>query len=143
MGMIKIYQGKSKSTKKKPGWQKPDILLLAWLKSVQTMSSGISKPKKACTKKIEVVASGPVIAAERLQKGHSLSTIGGAGTKPVARPEIMYKDNPEMLERELKARERKFATAPAYNKGPAQLICRNFQDMMPEDIVGKKIFIAK
>lgn len=106
MSMIKIYQGKSKSTKKKPGWQKQEAEYQAWLKSVQTMSSGISKPKKACAKKIEVVASGPVIAAERLQKGHSLSTFGGAGTKPVARPEIMYKDNPEMLERELKARER-------------------------------------
>lgn len=86
--------------------QKQEAEYQAWLKSVQTMSSGISKPKKACAKKIEVVASGPVIAAERLQKGHSLSAFGGAGTKPVARPEIMYKDNPEMLERELKARER-------------------------------------
>ena len=76
--MIKIYQGKSRSKK-----QNIRLGLRA------SMSSGISKPKKACAKKIEVVASGPVIAAERLQKGHSLSAFGGAGTKPVARPEIM------------------------------------------------------
>ena len=90
--MIKIYQGKSRSKK-------------------QNIRLGLraSRPcrlESRNRRKIEVVASGPVIAAERLQKGHSLSTFGGAGTKPVARPEIMYKDNPEMLERELKARER-------------------------------------
>lgn len=52
------------------------------------------------------IVSAPVIDKERLHRGNSLSAFGGAGTKPVARPEIMYKDNPEMLERELKARER-------------------------------------
>lgn len=98
------------------------------------MSSGISKPKKEATKRIEVVVSGPVIAADRLQKGHSLNTFGGAATKPVHRPEIMYKDDPEMLKRELKARERKFATAPAYNKGGAVLVT----DEMMKDIAAGK-----
>ena len=134
MGMIKIYQGKSKPAKKKPGWQQKEAEYQAWLKSVQTMSSGITKPKKAATKRVEVVVSGPVIAVERLQKGHSLQTFGGAGTKPVNRPEIMYKDNPEMLARELKARERKFATAPAYNKGGSVLIT----DEMMKDITAGK-----
>lgn len=134
MGMIKIYQGKSKPAKKKPGWQKQEAEYQAWLKSVQSMSSGISKPKKEATKRIEVVVSGPVIAADRLQKGHSLNTFGGAATKPVHRPEIMYKDDPEMLKRELKARERKFATAPAYNKGGAVLVT----DEMMKDITAGK-----
>lgn len=134
MGMMKIYQGKSKSTKKKPGWQKQEAEYQAWLKSVQSMSSGISKPKKEATKRIEVVVSGPVIAADRLQKGHSLNTFGGAATKPVHRPEIMYKGDPEMLKRELKARERKFATAPAYNKGGAVLVT----DEMMKDIAAGK-----
>lgn len=134
MGMIKIYQGKSKPAKKKPGWQQKEAEYQAWLKSVQTMSSGITKPKKAATKRVEVVVSGPVIAVERLQKGHSLQTFGGAGTKPVNRPEIMYKDDPEMLARELKARERKFATAPAYNKGGDVLIT----DEMMKDITAGK-----
>jgi len=134
MGMIKIYQGKSKPAKKKPGWQKQEAEYQAWLKSVQSMSSGISKPKKEATKRIEVVVSGPVIAADRLQKGHSLNTFGGAATKPVHRPEIMYKDDPEMLKRELKARERKFATAPAYNKGGAVLVT----DEMMKDIAAGK-----
>jgi len=133
MGIIKIY-GKSKPAKKKPGWQQKEAEYQAWLKSVQTMSSGITKPKKAATKRVEVVVSGPVIAVERLQKGHSLQTFGGAGTKPVNRPEIMYKDNPEMLARELKARERKFATAPAYNKGGSVLIT----DEMMKDITAGK-----
>lgn len=132
--MIKIYQGKSKPAKKKPGWQKQEAEYQAWLKSVQSMSSGISKPKKEATKRIEVVVSGPVIAADRLQKGHSLNTFGGAATKPVHRPEIMYKDDPEMLKRELKARERKFATAPAYNKGGAVLVT----DEMMKDIAAGK-----
>ena len=134
MGMIKIYQGKSKPAKKKPGRQKQEAEYQAWLKSVQSMSSGISKPKKEATKRIEVVVSGPVIAADRLQKGHSLNTFGGAATKPVHRPEIMYKDDPEMLKRELKARERKFATAPAYNKGGAVLVT----DEMMKDIAAGK-----
>lgn len=133
MGIIKIY-GKSKPAKKKPGWQQQEAEYQAWLKSVQSMSSGISKPKKATTKRVEVVVNGPVIAKDRLQKLPSLKTSGGAGTKPVSRPEIQYKDNPEMLERELRARERKFATAPAYNKGGAVLIT----DEMMKDITAGK-----
>lgn len=133
MSMIKIY-GKSKPAKKKPGWQQQEAEYQAWLKGVQTMSSGITKPKKATTKRVEVVVSGPVIAADRLQKLPSLQTTGGAATKLVHRPEIMYKDDPEMLKRELKARERKFATAPAYNKGGAVLVT----DEMMKDIAAGK-----
>lgn len=134
MSIIKIYQGKSKPAKKKPGWQQKEAEYQAWLKSVQSMTSGISKPKKEIAKRIEVVVSGPVIAKERLQKGNSLITPGGTGTKPVHRPEIVYKDDPEMLKRELKARERKFATAPAYNKGGAVLVT----DEMMKDIAAGK-----
>lgn len=135
--MIKIYQGKSKPAKKKPGWQQKEAEYQAWLKGVssQTLFAPGSKPKmKAATAPVKVVVSGPVIAEDRLQRGHSLNTFGGAGTKPVARPDIMYKDNPEMLERELKARERKFATAPAYNKGGDVLIT----DEMMKDITAGK-----
>lgn len=48
-------------------------------------------------------------------------------------PKVLYKDNPEMLERELKARERKFMTAPAYNKGGDMLVT---PDMMKDIMAG-------
>ena len=135
MGMIKIHQGKSKPAKKKPGWKEREAEYQAWLKGVNTQTLFATKPKlKIPPKKIEVVVSGPVIAPDRLNKGHSLGSFGGSATKPVARPDIMYKDNPEMLERELKARERKFATAPAYNKGGDQLVT----DEMMKDITAGK-----
>ncbi len=138
MGMIKIYQTKSKPAKKKPGWQQKEAEYQAWLKSIQTMSSGISKPKKATTKRIEVVVSGPVIDESRLIKHNSLQTAGGAGTKPVIRPEIMYKDDPELVERERKARERKFAIAPAYNKGPAQFVSEDMDTDMKNGLLRRR-----
>lgn len=48
-------------------------------------------------------------------------------------PRVLYKDNPEMLERELKARERKFMTAPAYNKGGDMLVT---PEMMKDIMAG-------
>lgn len=137
MGMIKIYQGKSKPAKKKPGWQKQEAEYQAWLTSVnsQTLFNPAAKPKtRPTTKVIDPVVKGPVIDPARLQRPNSLNSFGGAGTKPVARPDIVYKDDPKMLERELKARERKFATAPAYNKGGAVLVT---DEMMKDIMAGK------
>ena len=120
MGTIRIFQGKSKSKNRKPGWAKEQAEYEAWLKSVTTMSTNFARTPKPKTVKAAtaVVQNAPVVEKERLNKAPSLSTFGGAGTKPVNRPELMYRDDPEMLERELKARERKFNVAPAYNKGP-------------------------
>lgn len=137
MGMIKIYEGKSKPAKKKPGWEKQQAEYNAWLAKVnsQTLFNPSAKPKmKATTKKIDPVVKGPVVSEDRLNRGSSLKDFGGAGTKPVARPDILYKDDPEMLARELKARERKFATAPAYNKGGDVLVT----DEMMRDITAGK-----
>jgi len=134
MGMIKIYSSKSKPAKKKPGWQKQEAEYQAWLKSVQSMGSGIRTSGLAPKKRIEVVVSAPVVDETRGYRGSSLQTPGGAATKPVHRPEIMYKDDPEMLERELRARERRFTTAPAYNKGGNVLIT----DEMMKDITAGK-----
>lgn len=124
MGMIKIYQGKSKPAKKKPGWQQREAEEAAWLKGLQSMTLS---PKKAnrpkVTKVIQVVVPNtPVVSQDRLNRPPSLGSFGGAGTKPVARPDIMYKDDPELLARELAARERKFNVAPAYNKGGDQFV---------------------
>lgn len=65
---------------------------------------------------------GPVERRSPLDSAPSVSTPGGIAGKTVHRPEITYADRPDMLERELKARQRKFAVAPAYNKGGDVLV---------------------
>jgi hypothetical protein len=124
MGMIKIYQGKSKPAKKKPGWREQEAAEAAWLKGLQAMTVTNRAPHKPKTafKPIQVVVSAPVVPEDRLNRPPSLMTPGGAGTKPVARPDILYKDDPIMLARELEARARKFNVAPAYNKGGDQFV---------------------
>lgn len=131
MAMIKIFQGKSKPAKKKPGWRQAEAEYQAWLNQTKSMTSGIktsSKVKPA--NPIKVTVGAPVVASDRLNRGHSLVTPGGAGTKPVHRPDIVYRDDPELLQRELIARSRKFNVAPIYNKGPLQFI----SDDIDEDI---------
>jgi hypothetical protein len=122
MSIIKIYQGKSKPANKKPGWQKAEAEQQAWLKSVQSITLYSSKSRipnvKAATKKI--IKDTKFVRP--IQEVHSVVNFDGTCTKPVPRPDILYRDDPDMLARELKARERKFATAPAYNKGPAQYV---------------------
>jgi len=92
------------------------------------------KSTKSTLKKIDPVVKEAYIDAERLRKLPSRMTPGDMSTKPVIRPEIMYKGNDEMIEREKEARARKFATAPAYNKGAAQLVT----DEMMRDITAGK-----
>ncbi len=128
MSVIRIYQGKSKPAKKKPGWQKTEAEYKLWLAGISNLQlNPQSKGRALRTGKspaviIDPVVRAPVVSPERLQRGHSLMTPGGAGTKQVARPDILYKHDPEMLKRELAARERKFNVAPAYNKGPDILV---------------------
>lgn len=124
MGMIRIFQGKSKPAKKKPGWQQREAEYQAWLNGVKGQSTEFGRGRKPVTAKIvtPVVPRVPVVAEDRLCKLPSRSTPGGAGTKPVARPDILYKEEPELLARELAARERKFNVAPAYNKGGDQFV---------------------
>lgn len=118
MGLIKIYQGKSVSAKRKPGWQKQQAEYEAWLAKTQSMPSGIRPSRPKTDKIINPIASAPVVSPDRLCNAPSITTPGGAGTKPVPRPHIMYQDDPELLARELAARSKKFNVAPAYNKGP-------------------------
>ena len=128
MAMLFIHQGGPKKQKKKPGWKNVQKEHDEWLKSVNSMKLFDSKLPKAPAKLPSKMPS----LATRLQEtkrseGASLVEPGLAGcTKKVHRPEIVYKDDPEMLERELKARERKFAVAPAYNKGGDQLVTEEF-----------------
>lgn len=116
MGMIKIYARKSKPTNKKPGWQKAAQEYAAWETKLASMTSGITgvRTKKTIgTVKKEVVREANILQAKY---------VIGSGTKVVARPEIKYHDNPEMLARELAAREVKHNAVPAYNKGGDMMV---------------------
>ncbi len=138
MSIIKIYPTKSKS-KKKPGWQKEKDDYEAWLKKINSVKLfDNNKPKKATIKTFSPVVdtTTPTLhesryAAFTLPSKQTELTSGGIKYQD---PRITYRDDPEMLARELKARERKFATAPAYNKGGAQFIS---DDMMKDIASGK------
>ena len=119
MGIVRIYQGKSKPAKKKPGWQQQAAEYQAWLDRVNSMTLGAGRtpPRGKIEAKDLVVPATPVVAEDRQCRPPSLKSFGGIGGKPVVRPDVLYKDDPDMLERELKARQRKFNVAPAYNKG--------------------------
>lgn len=121
-----IYAGtKSKvPAKKKPGWKEREAEHAAWLAKINQMKLFPEPGKKF---KDAVVVRGkktlptvntdsPTITRTQI-KGTSVVTPGGSTGRLVVDPRVQYKDNPEMAERELRAREKKFNTAPAYNKG--------------------------
>lgn len=122
MSIIKIYE-KAGKTKRKPGWQKAEAEHQKWLDSMKSMTSGMKSPKPGFTAKTlrTFKPSGVYRTLTDTSAGISqppkAQFVRDTGTKKVLRPEITYADNPEMLDRELKARERKFNVAPAYNKG--------------------------
>lgn len=104
---------KSGKVKRKPGWKQTELEHAAWLASVssQTFSGRSLRPG---TKRVSPVVHAPVLREVSLPA--SRTTPGGNGTTSVHRPEILYRDNEELLARELAARQRKFNVAPAYNK---------------------------
>lgn len=118
MGFIRIYE-KAGKTKRKPGWQKEAAEYAEWQSKIASMSSGIQttwKGKALAERKAAKPTPAEVLAPLKAK------FVTGGGTKEVQRPEIVYRDNPELLARELAARQRKFNTAPAYNKGAAQFV---------------------
>jgi hypothetical protein len=110
---------KCRRQKKKPGWKDVAAQEAAWLKSINSMTAfsttkyqgRVSTPGTRSP-----VVDGTLVGADRPKIGKSLNEFGGAGTKKVLRPEITYKEDPELLARELKARERKFNVSPVFNK---------------------------
>ena len=117
MGMIRVIE-KSKP-KRKPGWQLKEAEYAAWMAKINGMKTGFStKPVKVTKKPVETSPSTTVSTF----RPASFEAFKGGGTLKVARPELQYRDDPEMLERERRARERKFNVAPAYNKGAAQFV---------------------
>ena len=119
--MAIIYTHQKSKPKRKPGWKQQAEEYGAWLKSVQSMKTNFSQRNTSkAVKPQEKTTTSAGVTSSFAKK--SFDAFKGGGTKPVLRPEIMYRDNPEMLEREIKAREHKFIAAPLYNKGGAQLI---------------------
>ena len=127
MGKMIYTGGSCKNPKKKPGWKEAAAQEAEWLKGLQNVKLFNDPVRKFGGKVKHGVRVNPVkdgnLPLEREQVGQSLGGFDKfSGGKAVVRPEIQYKDDPELLERELRARERKFATAPAYNKGGAVLV---------------------
>ena len=130
MGLLRIHTRPGKQ-KRKPGWQKAEAEHQAWLNAMKTMQSGIRlttiktiKPDRNPSRMLTDTCDG-------LHPRHTAKYIRDIGTKTVPRPEHQYAEDPEMLARELAARERKFNVAPAYNKGAAQFVSEGeLQDVL-------------
>lgn len=123
MGMIFVRE-KAGKTKRKPGWQKAEAEYQAWLAKVNGQQLFASKPKAKPSKvvKVDPIVRQPYVDPSRLVKGGQSLIHLGTATVPVKTPDRLYRDNPEMLERERIAQQRKFNSAPAYNKGGAQFV---------------------
>lgn len=137
MALIKIYSSKSK-TKKKPGWQKEQEDYQKWLANVNSMTLGHGKPTKKTEKKIDPVVKSVFVDESRLVTAPKSTSFGNA-TKPVDRPEIQFKDDPEMLKRELEAKSKKFMVAPAYNKGGDQLVTEEMLKDLKSGLLRRRI----
>lgn len=116
--MPTILYGSTKPLKKqnrKPGWEAKKAEHDAWLQRVSTMKTAFGKGyKKPAQPKVDK-------NIEVLQQ-LKMKFVNDAGTKRVSRPELQYAENEELLVRELKAREVKHNSAPAYNKGGPQFV---------------------
>jgi hypothetical protein len=143
--MALIYAG-SKSAKKqnkKVGWKKEQEEYEAWL-AKHGVTPTSKKQSSTSKRPSRVVVTGPTslsYSAQEEAKAKQLSlmptpSVPNSTPKEAPKvhdPRVLYKDNPEMLERELKARERKFMTAPAYNKGGDMLVT---PEMMKDIMAG-------
>lgn len=98
--------------KKKPGWQKEEEEYKAWM----AKHSPNPKLQKELKKNDGLDYKLSVPVGRETKKIPSIQSYGKLEV-PIHDPRVLYKDDPEMLERELKARERKFTSAPIYNKG--------------------------
>jgi hypothetical protein len=135
MGIIRIYE-RSGKTKRQPGWAQKQAEYDAWLAKVNGMKTTFARtpPKKSKPAPKETTPSTTVSTF----RPTSFEAFKGGGTKAVARPEHQYADNPELLERELKARERKFNVAPAYNKGGAMLCTDDMMDDLKKGLLRRR-----
>lgn len=111
-----IYTGTKPiaKVKKKPGWRQAQAEHEEWLAK--------HKPNTKLEAELNRAAQQPLTLKGFSQSPRQTQATRSVQTSPVVPqtihdPRVLYKNDPEMLERELKARERKFTTAPIYNKG--------------------------
>lgn len=110
----------SSKQNRKPGWKQAEAEYTAWLAKMKAMTLGITGVRSTKT-----IGQTPIAVMRTPSSSHLIlkgKYVIGSGTKVVHRPEILYRDDPEMLARELAARKRKFNAAPAYNKGGDQFV---------------------
>jgi hypothetical protein len=130
--MAIIYtRQKSAKAKKKPGWQQAEAEYNAWLSKVNSQRL-FDKPTNAIVK-LPKVPTARQVQQQIVQRPNVAGPVSCG--KPINDPRIMYRDDPEMLERELLARqqieEKKMRTAPVYNKGGAVFLSDDMiKDMM-------------
>ena len=137
MGKMIHTGGSSKKTpKRKPGWEKAAAEEAAWLTKINSMTLGSrsygGKAKKPA-KSLVVNTDSPTITRTDRNSRFNISSKGVYSREdisPSISAEVFYRDRPDLLARELEARSRKFATAPAYNKGGDVLVT----DEMMRDI---------
>ncbi len=118
MGFIRVVE-RSKP-KRQPGWAQKQAEHDAWLAKVSSMSTNFSRSKELPKKPLTKDTTPSTTVSTFLPK--SFEAFRGGGTVKVPRPELEYADDPEMLQRELAARQHRFNIAPAYNKGPDILV---------------------
>ena len=111
--------------KKKVGWKKEAEEYEAW-KTKHAPNPKLQQELKA--KAFDYKLTSP----RSTEKLPSKATISKP-VKIIHDPRVLYKEDPEMLERELKAREHKFTAAPIYNKGGDVLVT---EEMMKDITAG-------
>lgn len=127
MGLHYTVTRSQVKSKKKPGWKKEAEDYAAWEakhKPNPKLQAAL-KRKQEESLSLKSLSQSPRV----VQEVRSLQTAPIVMEK-IHDPRVLYKDDPELLERELKARERKFTAAPIYNKGGDVLVT----DEMMKDI---------
>jgi len=140
MALLYVGTKSAKKQNKKVGWKKELEEYEEWMKKHGATS--VKKPTNNSKRSSKAVVTRPTSssfsALEEAKAKSSLPKLSVPNSTPkeeakIHDPRVLYKDNPEMLERELKARERKFLTAPAYNKCGEMLVT---PDMMKDIMAG-------
>jgi hypothetical protein len=128
MGLVYAPNSSKKlKVKKKAGWKKEAEEYAAWQEKHKANPKLLKELKESSrTLKLDLGKSPRIV---KQQEAKSVMT-PPKKQEIVHDPRVLYKDNEEMLERELAARERKFNAGPIYNKGNDVLIT----DEMMKDI---------
>jgi 4-hydroxy-L-threonine phosphate dehydrogenase PdxA len=127
MSLIYTAVKSKKKQNKKPGWKKEAEEYAAWI-AKHAPNPKLQKELQKADKKLSTVS---LTKQPRITKEAKSVQTAPIIERKIHDPRVMYKDDPEMLERELKARERKFTAAPIYNKGGDVLVT----DEMMKDIM--------